>query len=172
MNDRIQKVKIKLLELGYKDNEWLNKYLEMLEDNLNTSRNRKSTQAHHAIPVNSYWTSDEPYNRKEAAKLARLDNTNFEVNLLYKDHLLVHSYLTLCTDLDTVQKRYEAQAERRKHNSQIALAVSFEKGTNALSPYYTPSKLTQQTKQAKRARSNEYLKQYYSAEDAEEILNL
>lgn len=122
MNEKIQKVKTKLLELGYIDNEWLDKYLEMVEINLYTPRDRKSTQEHHAIPVNSYWTSDEPYNRKEALKLSRLDNDNFKVNLLYKDHLLAHSYLTLCTDLFKVQRRYVAQAELRRHNSAKASA--------------------------------------------------
>ena len=168
MNDKIQKVKTRLLEFGYIDNEWLAKYLELLETNLNTPRNRKSTQAHHAIPVNSYWTSDEPYNRNEAVKLARLDNFNFEVNLLYKDHLLIHSYLTLCTDLATVQKQYEAQADLRKQNSQKAFAASIEKGTNILSPYYKSNKPKQETKN----KTSNYLRQFYSAEDAEEILNL
>lgn len=168
MNDRIQKVKNKLLELGYVDNEWLAKYLEMLETNLATPRDRKSTQSHHAIPVNSYWISDEPYDRKEAVKLARVDNVNFEVNLVYKDHLLIHSFLTLCTDLDAVQKRYEAQAEMRKQNSKIAFVASIEKGTNVLSPYYTPNK----AKQANKEKTSKYLKQFYSAEEAEEILNL
>lgn len=168
MIEKIQKVKTKLLELGYIDNEWLAKYLEMLEANLVTPRNRKSTQAHHAIPVNSYWASDEPYNRNEAIKLARLDNHNFEVNLLYKDHLLIHSYLTLCTDLATIQKRYEAQADLRKQNSQKAFAISIEKGTNVLSPYYKPNKVKQETKK----KTSNYLRQFYSAEDAEEILNL
>ena len=117
VNNQILRVKTRLLELGYIDNEWLEKYLEMLEANLDTARNCKSTQAHHAIPVNNYWTSDEPYNRKEALKLARLDTTNFEVHLLYTDHLLIHSYLTLCTNLAEVQRHYEAQAEVRKRNS-------------------------------------------------------
>ena len=118
MNEKVQKVKIKLLDLGYLDNEWLNKYLEVLESNLNTPRDQKSTQAHHAIPVTSYWNSYKPYNRQEALKLSRRDVDNFEVNLLYKDHLLIHSYLTLCTDLETVQSRYETQAELRKYNSE------------------------------------------------------
>lgn len=130
MNDRIQKVKSKLLELGYIDNEWLTKYLKMLEDNLSTTRDRKSTQEHHAIPVNSYWTSDEPYNRNEALKISKLDDTNFSVHLLYKDHLIIHSYLTLCTDLDSVQKRYEAQADIRKRNSQIGAAATNQKLNN------------------------------------------
>ena len=116
MNDRIQKVKSKLLDLGYLDNEWLTKYLELIEANMDTPRNRRSTQEHHAIPVNSYWTSNEPYNRQTALKLARQDTNNFKVHLLYRDHLLIHSYLTLCTDLSKVQQRYEAQAGLRKRN--------------------------------------------------------
>lgn len=119
MNDKLLRVKNKLIELGYKDNEWLFKYLEMLEANLTTPRDRQSTQEHHAIPVNSYWTSDEPYNRQEALKLSRADTINFKVHLVYKDHLVAHSYLTLCTDLDEVQRRYEAQATLRKANSKI-----------------------------------------------------
>ena len=117
MKKDLTKVKTRLIELGYIDNEWLDKYLEIIEANLETKRNRANTQAHHAIPVNDYWTSDEPYNRSEALKLARADKINFEVHLLYKDHLLIHSYLTLCTDLDKVQQRYIAQAELRKRNS-------------------------------------------------------
>ena len=119
MKKDLTKVKTRLIELGYIDNEWLDKYLEIIEANLETKRNRTSTQAHHAIPVNDYWTSTEPYNRNEALKLARADKTNFEVHLLYKDHLLIHGYLTLCTDLDKVQQKYEAQADLRKKNSKI-----------------------------------------------------
>lgn len=116
----LTKVKTKLIELGYIDNEWFDKYIEIIEANLETKRNRTSTQAHHAIPVNDYWLSDEPYNRLEALKLANADEANFEVNLLYKDHLLAHSYLTLCTDLDNAQQKYEMQADLRKKNSSIA----------------------------------------------------
>lgn len=129
MNDKIQKAKSKLLELGYLDNEWLDKYLELLEANLKTPSDRRRTQEHHAVPVNSYWTSTEPYNRKEALKLSRLDKNNFKVNLLYKDHLLIHSYLTLCTDLNVVQRRYEDQAELRKRNSTIGYNAVLTKGT-------------------------------------------
>ena len=159
VNDKIQRVKSKLLELGYLDNEWLYKYLEMLEVNLSTVRNRKSTQAHHAIPVNSYWTSDEPYNRKEAEKLSRLDESNFEVHLLYKDHLLIHSYLTMCTNLDRVQQRYEIQSELRKRNSQIGAAATNHKLNNKNSGKYSTSRAAA-------------IQQYYSVEEAEEILNL
>ena len=159
MNDKVQKVKSKLIELGYIDNEWLGKYLEILEVNLNTPKDRKSTQEHHAIPVNSYWTSDESYNRKEAIKLSRLDETNFSVNLLYKDHLVIHSYLTLCTDLESVQSRYEAQADLRKRNSQIGAAATNQKLNNKNTGKYKTSNIA-------------FIQQYYSAEEAEEILSL
>ena len=161
MNERIQRVKKKLLELGYLDNIWLDKYLDLIETNLSTPRNRQSTQAHHAIPVNSYWISDEPYNRKEALKLATLDTVNFEVNLLYRDHLLIHSYLTLCTDLTKVQQRYEAQADLRKRNSQIGVAATNKKLGRQQS---VPAK----HEMAKAA----YLQQFFSSAEVEEILNL
>ena len=119
----LTKVKARLIELGYVDNEWLDKYLEIIEANLETKEDRTATQAHHAIPVNAYWTSTEPYKRNEALKLARADKVNFEVHLLYKDHLLIHSYLTLCTNLEAVQQRYESQADLRKRNSKIARAA-------------------------------------------------
>ena len=170
VNDRVQKVKSKLLELGYIDNEWLAKYLEMIELNLATPRDRKRTQEHHAIPVNSYWTSDKPYNRQKALKLSKLDDTNFSVHLLYKDHLIIHSYLTLCTNLDAVQRRYEAQADLRKRNSQIGIAASIEKGTNTSSNDYTSVNI--KVRKAKQRSTKNYVLQYYSAEDAEEILSL
>ena len=124
MKKDLTKVKTRLIELGYLDNEWLAKYLELIEANLETKKSKKSTQAHHAIPVNAYWDSTEPYNRNEALKLARADESNFEVNLLYKDHLIIHSYLTLCTDLNAVQLRYEAQEDLRKKNSTNAASGS------------------------------------------------
>lgn len=174
MNDRVLKVKTKLLELGYIDNEWLAKYLELIEDNMATPRNRRSTQEHHAIPVNSYWTSDEPYDRKEAIKLSRLDKDNFKVNLLYKDHLIIHSYLTLCTDLDKVQLRYESQATLRKQNSILGYSAAAEKGTLvnidvALANKHKAKTIDRPTHKTKTINN---VLQYYSAEEAEEILNL
>ena len=54
VNDKIQKTKSKLLELDYLENEWLDKYLELIEVNLKTPRDRRRTQEHHVIPINSY----------------------------------------------------------------------------------------------------------------------
>ena len=162
VNTKVLKVKNKLLELGYIDNKWLNKYLEILETNLSTPRNQKTAQAHHAIPVSAYWHFDEPYNRKEALKLANTDNNNFKVNLIYKDHLLIHSYLTMCTDLNEVQRRYEAQADlrkRRKPNNRIGVDAT-NKSLNK-----------KQTKRYKTA-SAAYVRQYCSASETDEIMNL
>ena len=131
----------------------------MLELNLDTHRNRKSTQAHHAIPVSSYWMSEEPYNRRIAENYAKQDKYNFKVNLLYKDHLLIHSYLTLCTDLNLVQQQYEAQASLRTTNGQKGAIVANQTSNKKVSGKY------------KRASSS-YIQQYYSANEAEEILNL
>ena len=155
MNNKIQKVKTKLLSLGYIDNEWLDKYLKLLESNLTTKRNRRSTQLHHAIPVKSYWLSDKPYNRREAEKLAKQDADNFSIHLAYKDHLLIHSYLTLCIDLTTAQLRYESQADLRKQNG-VCGAIAANKNYSG---------------KYKRA-TTEYVQQYYSADEADEILNL
>lgn len=127
MNDRILKVKSKLLELGYINNEWLDKYLEMLELNLGSHLIRGKTQEHHAIPTNSYWVDDGPRDTAGTRKLADADNINFKVHLLYKDHLKIHSYLTLCTDLDKAQERYESQAEMRKRNSLIGVTATNKK---------------------------------------------
>lgn len=169
MKTKILNAKNKLLELGYLDNEYLEKYLEILEANLETRKSRKSTQAHHAIPVNEYWTSNKPYKRTEALKLARVDQANFEVNLVYKDHLLAHAYLTLCTNLDKTQQKYEAQVDLRKRNSEIGFAAAAEKGLHAGLPNYKFKKY--KTKQ-KEVMSELNLKQFYSDGEIEDILNL
>lgn len=167
MKKDLTQVKSRLIELGYLDNEWLDKYLELIEANLDTHKVKKSTQAHHVIPVNTYWNPTIPYQRKESIKLAQADPINFEVNLLYKDHLLAHSYLTLFTNLDAVQARYESQADLRKRNSRIAIATSITKGTNAV----TNSRKAIKTKyDDQKTLTN--LKQFYSDDEIDDILNL
>ena len=111
-------LKTKLVELGYLDNEYLDKYIELVFVNLNTKKTR-SSQAHHVIPVIDYWNSDEPYDRQAALKLTRQDATNTVINLLYKDHLLAHAYLTLCSDLVSLQRHYDAQARIKPHSKSI-----------------------------------------------------
>lgn len=170
MKKDLDKVKAKLIELGFLDNEYLNRYIEVLKANLETKRNRKSTQAHHAIPVNTYWTSREPYKRTDALKVAKADPINFEVHLLYKDHLIIHSYLTLCTDLDKVQEKYESQADLRKRNSQIGIDATNQKGV--LKHSETSLIRSDPHRDADRQKSLANLKQFYSDEEIEDILNL
>lgn len=170
MKKDLNKVKARLIELGFLDNEYLDKYIAVIEANLETRRDRKRTQAHHAIPVNSYWTSNEPYKRTEALKLARADELNFEVHLLYKDHVIIHSLLTLCTNLDPLQEKYETQADLRKRNSQIGVDAANRKGV--LKHFKTSTERSETRREADRQKSLANLRQFYSEEEIEDILNL
>jgi hypothetical protein len=78
---------------GFVDNEYLDKYINLILMNLNTKKQVHQTQAHHIIPRAYY-----KYNR---LKINNLDNNL--INLLYKDHILAHYYLALCT-VDKLQK--------------------------------------------------------------------
>ena len=81
-------LKEKLLNLGLvKDNQYLDRYIELIEKNKETKKEKFKTNKHHIIPRYYY-----KYNNFE------LDNSkeNF-VNLLYKDHILAHYYLSLCS---------------------------------------------------------------------------
>ncbi|MDY5668297.1 MAG: hypothetical protein SPK43_03525 [Candidatus Onthovivens sp.] len=81
--------------------------------------------------------------------------------------MIIHSYLTLCTNLDEVQIRYEAQAGLRKQNSRIGIEASIKKGTNAV------CKSTKGIKTAKDdSKSLAYLKHFYSDEEIDDILDL
>ena len=84
----MKKLKEKLLALGiFEDNEYLDKYCELIENNKNTKREKFKTQQHHIIPRSYY-----KHNNLE------IDNSKENlVNLLYKDHILAHYYLCLCT---------------------------------------------------------------------------
>lgn len=80
--------KEKLLETGiFKDNIYLEKYLDLINKNLDTKRESFKTQKHHVIPKYYYEYNGIPINN---------DNENC-VNLLYKDHMLAHYYLALCS---------------------------------------------------------------------------
>jgi len=69
-------------------NEYYYKYIDLINTNLNTNSEKFKTQKHHIIPRKFYY-----FLKKE------VDNTNSNlVYLLYKDHILAHYYLALCTD--------------------------------------------------------------------------
>lgn len=69
------------------DNIYFQKYLELINKNISRSKEKHKTQRHHIIPRCYY---------KLNAKLCDNSTTNI-VNLLYKDHVLAHYYLALCT---------------------------------------------------------------------------
>ena len=84
------------------DNEYLQLYLNLLKQNLDTIKS-DSTQQHHAIPVIYYRKLYKlPFDRArlQANAYAEADPNNFIVNLKYTDHLLAHCYLTLCAKED------------------------------------------------------------------------
>ena len=55
-------------------------------------------QRHHFIPLSYYkHTKSINISRYQLSKIADSDSNNFTVNVLYKDHLLLHYYLWLCS---------------------------------------------------------------------------
>ena len=80
--------KEKLLKTGYvKDNEYLDKYVHIIESNLTTVAERHKTQKHHIVPKCIF-----KYNKEQ------VDNsTENTVNLYYCEHLRAHYYLCKCS---------------------------------------------------------------------------
>lgn len=79
--------KEQLLQTGLvEDNEYLDLYEQLINNNLLTTKEKFKTHLHHSIPCACYKS------RAEANK----DTTNLKVNLLFKDHILAHYYLCLC----------------------------------------------------------------------------
>ena len=69
------------------DNEFLDLYVELINNNLNREHETYKTQKHHIIPKCYY-------------KLLNLEVDNSKdnvVNLLYKDHVLAHYYIVKCS---------------------------------------------------------------------------
>lgn len=77
------------------NNTYFKKYIELIQDNLDTKRQPFKTQRHHIIPLVAFKLYNLP--GKDA-----VDNI---VNLLYKDHILAHYYLALCSK--SVEFRYK-----------------------------------------------------------------
>ena len=84
----VQELKTKLLNTHYFiDNEYLDKYCNLIIDNLDTKKEQYKTESHHILQV-SYF------------KVAGIDvdnSNNNRVNLLYKNHVLAHQCLIFCT---------------------------------------------------------------------------
>lgn len=69
------------------DNEYLDKYVNLIESNLETKRTKFVTQRHHIIPRYYYKLNGLPVDNSK-------DNI---VNLPYKYHFLAHLYLSKCS---------------------------------------------------------------------------
>lgn len=83
------KLKTILLQLDViEDNEYLDKYCELIEANKETEHIKGKTHKHHVIPKSYYKINNIDVNNTE-------DNL---VNLLFKDHILAHYYLVLCSN--------------------------------------------------------------------------
>lgn len=84
----MENLKQKLLNLGLViDNEYLNKYIELIELNKNNKKEKFKTQKHHVIPKYYYKNNN-----------LEIDNSKENIsNLFYKDHILAHYYLALCS---------------------------------------------------------------------------
>ena len=84
-------LKEKLLNIGLCiDNEYLDKYCELIEANRNTKKEKFKTQRHHIIPKHYYTLNG-----------LKVDNSkeNF-VNLLYKYHFIAHLLLSMCSSTE------------------------------------------------------------------------
>lgn len=81
-------LKRKLLQLNIvEDNEYLDKYCELVESNKETKYIKGKTHKHHIIPKSYYKINNIDMNNSK-------DNL---VNLLFKNHILAHYYLSLCS---------------------------------------------------------------------------
>ena len=80
-------LKEKLMSLEvFIDNQYFNKYIELIETNLMTKKQKDVTQSHHIIP--RYYFKHNNID---------IDNTKENrVNLKYSDHILAHYYLSMC----------------------------------------------------------------------------
>lgn len=100
-----------LLKTGYfLDNEWLDKYVELLSKQTDIGY----VERHHFIPVSIYKYLYKCKTRYEAEKLADQDANNFLVKLSFVDHCKAHLYLYNCT-------RGEV-----KHSNEVAFKIMVE----------------------------------------------
>lgn len=105
------KLKEILLNRGFKDNVYLDEYVELILNNHNVSAQTGVTQKHHVIPVSSYNTTITETTSQRAAllRIANADNENYKVNLYYPDHIKAHWLLCQCSP-NIIQKVYNTNA--------------------------------------------------------------
>lgn len=85
----MEELKEKLLNTGMiNDNEYLDLYVSLIYNNRFTKSQKNKTQIHHIIPRCYYKLVGQEIDNSD-------DNL---VVLLYKDHVLAHYYLSLCSE--------------------------------------------------------------------------
>ena len=145
-------IKIKLLQLNIvEDNKYLNKYCQLIAENKTTNYEKGKTHKHHIIPKSYYKINNIP-----------VDNSNNNlVNLLFKDHILAHYYLSLCSsNLDfkyanelafgylTINNKYPiADNEKEVLNSLPYYQELYEEGCKVRAIKNTGKTRTKETKQ-------------------------
>ena len=105
------KLKETLLAHGFKDNSYLDEYVELMLNSYGMPSKVGCTQKHHVIPVSCYNKTifDTTLQRKEALRLANSDTNNYKVNLSYPDHIKAHQLLCQCSPT-IVQKIHNTTA--------------------------------------------------------------
>lgn len=73
---------------GFVDNEYLDKYVQLVERNRRTPRRGKDINSHHIVPRSWFKIHKQTVDNS-------LSNL---VNLVYRNHTLAHYYLCLCTE--------------------------------------------------------------------------
>lgn len=106
MQDQYNELKKSLLKTGYFiANNYLDSYIQLCLKNIFTAKEKGKTNLHHTIPLAWYIKKYNLKNRKEAEPYAKNDESNLLINLLFKDHILAHYYLCLCS-----AKKFKYQA--------------------------------------------------------------
>lgn len=72
---------------GFVDNEFLDLYVRLVERNTRTYRRNGLTNKHHILPKSWFNINNKTVD----------NSTSNLVNLVYRDHVLAHYYLCLCT---------------------------------------------------------------------------
>ena len=85
-----QQLKIRLLENYdyFIDNEYFDKYIDLLINNIDTQFEQFKTHKHHIVPRHYYSQKNLPLDNSE---------TNL-ITLTIKDHMLAHLYMSACTE--------------------------------------------------------------------------
>lgn len=103
------------------NNEYLDLYIELIEKNRDTKSRKYKTQKHHIIPRYFYREFDKA-----------IDNSSDNVvNLYYKDHVLAHYYLGMCSISDE-HKYYNLMSIRHIFGNRYVIDLSNELSTEQL----------------------------------------